>query len=341
MSGATEKATLTREPEQDNRLMTPGPDNRPVATDMKRATTVSVVIPAYNEKRNLARVVRQIMSEPWSATLILHEVLIINDCSDDGTPAIADGLAGEFERVRVIHHTVRSGKNAGMRTGVAASQSDVLIFVDADVSLGARCLTEVSQMLADDPSLMAASCIFESVAVRSWRERASRFQLLFVAELGRRGQGSLARVYAVRATVLRVFTLPDGTHDDLFIARWLLNHGHRFAVRTNAVAYIRSAVGLRDFAKQTVRSWRAGEALEQLLPPSPAAASPSMEARQLSCWKRARIQAFARAIMREPVGFPMYFVWRAIIALTPPTMWLSVVDHTKYDTSESTKDLGS
>jgi len=47
----------------------------------------------------------------------------------------------------------------------------------------------------------------------------------------------------------------------------------------------------------------------------------------------------ARAITREPLGFVLYVVWRGIIAATPTKMWLPVVDHSRYDTSASTKDV--
>ncbi len=315
-----------------------GPSQRAQRGAYRAGTTVSVVIPAYNEERNLARLVRQVMDEPWSETVALDAVIVVDDYSDDQTPAIADGLADAFERVRAIHHVERSGKNAGIRTGAAASASSIIVFVDADVSLGAHCLTRVVQRLADNPTLMAASCIGEPVPARSWRERASRFQLLYVAELSRRGQGTLNRVYAIRSALLKAIELPDGTYDDLYIARWLPNHDYRFAVQVNAMAYVRGAVGLRDFAKQTVRNWRAGETLERVLPPT-VSALPT-DPTKLKHWKQARTRALTRAIMREPVGFPLYLLWRMIAALMPTSYWLPTLDHSKHDVSQSTKDLG-
>lgn len=299
----------------------------------QQALSVTVVIPAYNEQANIARLVRQVLDEPWTTALSLQNVIVVDDCSDDGTSDVAQQLADEYDRVRVTRHRQRSGKNAGMRTGIAANEADVIVFVDADTSLASGCLTRMVQLLQDDPSLAGASCINAPLPARSWRERASRFQALLIAELRRYGHQSLARVYALRSSAIATLTLPDNIYDDLYIMRWLNNHGQRYAVRPDAVAYIRAATGLRDFAKQTVRTWRAVAALDDVLPRRAATATAPGGAPIM-------LRSVARAAALEPVGFLLYVLWRTIISVTPTSRWLPVVDHTRYDTSESTKDLG-
>lgn len=313
------------------RLVEQNTESRPLTPLSADKASVTVVIPAFNEQANIARLTQQIVSEPWRGAVALHEIIIVDDCSADKTPEIADELAHMHECVRVIHHARRGGKNAGMRTGLAACRSDIIAFVDSDVRLAPQCLTKTIKLLIDDPTLAGTSCLITPLPPRSWRERASRFQALLIAELRRHGQSSLARVYALRTEAIATLSLPDTIYDDLYIMRWLRSHGYRYDVCGDTTAFIRSAAGLRDFAKQTLRTWRAEQALEQVLPGDYVASGN----------RKAVVRAVARAAVKEPAGFMLYLLWRGLITLTPGTFWLPVVDHSRYDTSMSTKDLGA
>jgi len=291
--------------------------------------SITVVIPAYNEEANIVRLTRQVLAEPWDKTFILDKLLIVDDCSDDGTQEITRQLASEDDRVHVIRHIQRSGKNSCIRDGIAACSSDVITILDADITLGTGCVIRTLGLLVDNPSLMAASCVNEPLPAKTWRERASRFQAQLLAETSRIGGRSLLRVYAIRICAIHDLALPDTTHDDLYIPRWLHNRGYRYKVQPQAIAYMRSATGLRDFAKQTLRAWRAIEALEQVLPTT-------------QVYERGHgvtLRAIGRAVWREPLGFALYALWRVIIVLTPARFWLPVVDHTRHNTSRSTKAL--
>ena len=89
---------------------------------------LSVVIPAYNEERTLRHVVRKVLTLPG-----LHEIVIVNDASKDGTPQIADGLAAEFPQVHVYHHPANKGKTEALKTGFAKTTGALVIVQDADL----------------------------------------------------------------------------------------------------------------------------------------------------------------------------------------------------------------
>jgi len=295
--------------------------------------SVTVVIPAYNEEANIERLIQQVLDEPWSDSVVLDKLIVVDDCSDDDTPEIIRLLASKHDHLHIIRHEQRSGKNAGIRDGIAACRSDIIAILDADIGLRRGCVTNTVQLLADNSAFAAASCVNEPLQARTWRERASRFQALILTEGRRLGRASLLRVYAIRTVAIRDLVLPDTTHDDLYIPRWLRNHGYRYAVNPQAIAYTRSATGLRDFAKQTLRAWQALDALERVLPIT----HPIMVeygGRLLT------LRIIVRAIRREPLGFLLYVLWRGIVTATPTTLWLPTVEHTKHDQSASTKDLG-
>jgi glycosyltransferase involved in cell wall biosynthesis len=88
---------------------------------------LGVIIPAYNEERSLELIVRRVLQES-----LVQQVVIVDDCSTDGTLAAARRCAGD-PRVTVKNHTVNQGKGAAIRTGLAAINAPLVIIQDADL----------------------------------------------------------------------------------------------------------------------------------------------------------------------------------------------------------------
>lgn len=91
------------------------------------ASTLSVVIPAFNEEATLAEVVERVRALP-----VETEILIVDDGSRDRTGSIADDLASEHPNVRVFHQS-NAGKGAAVRRGIQAATGDVVVIQDADL----------------------------------------------------------------------------------------------------------------------------------------------------------------------------------------------------------------
>ena len=88
---------------------------------------LSVVIPVYNEERWLAELVRRVQ-----VVEIPKELILVNDKSTDGTPAILDQLEKQYDNVRVFHQPVNMGKGAALREGFKHCTGDLVIVQDAD-----------------------------------------------------------------------------------------------------------------------------------------------------------------------------------------------------------------
>jgi glycosyltransferase involved in cell wall biosynthesis len=88
---------------------------------------LSVVIPVYNEERWLAELVRRVQ-----AVDIPKELILINDFSTDGTPAILKQLEAQYANVRVFHQPKNMGKGAALREGFKHCTGDLVIVQDAD-----------------------------------------------------------------------------------------------------------------------------------------------------------------------------------------------------------------
>jgi glycosyltransferase involved in cell wall biosynthesis len=87
---------------------------------------LSVVMPVYNEARWISEIVRRVRDVP-----IPKELIIVDDCSTDGTRAILAELQGGD--VRVFYQAVNQGKGAALREGFRHATGDVVIVQDADL----------------------------------------------------------------------------------------------------------------------------------------------------------------------------------------------------------------
>jgi glycosyltransferase involved in cell wall biosynthesis len=89
---------------------------------------LTVIIPVYNEERTLEEIVRRVQEAPFP---LEKEILVVDDCSRDGTARILERIAGG--NVRVFRHEVNRGKGAAIRTAQAHVTGDLVIIQDADL----------------------------------------------------------------------------------------------------------------------------------------------------------------------------------------------------------------
>jgi glycosyltransferase involved in cell wall biosynthesis len=89
---------------------------------------LSIVIPCYNEVKTIAEIVRRVKAAPVKS----KEIIIVDDCSIDGTREL---IRNEIEPTvdKVIYHDVNQGKGAALRSGFQATTGDIVVVQDADL----------------------------------------------------------------------------------------------------------------------------------------------------------------------------------------------------------------
>jgi glycosyltransferase involved in cell wall biosynthesis len=87
---------------------------------------LSVVIPVYNEKTTIEELVDRV-----KAVKLHKEIIIVDDCSCDGTREIIRRLADDM--VSVVLHQRNMGKGAALRTGLRHATGDIVVIQDADL----------------------------------------------------------------------------------------------------------------------------------------------------------------------------------------------------------------
>ena len=88
---------------------------------------LSVVMPVYNEKNTVLKIIDKVLKLD-----IVKEIIVVEDCSDDGTRQLLRDTKFD-NRVRILFHDKNMGKGAAIRTGFKNLTGDVVVIQDADL----------------------------------------------------------------------------------------------------------------------------------------------------------------------------------------------------------------
>ena len=175
-------------------------------------TTLSVVIPAYNEEAGIQAVLRRVLdTRPRLAAEGLDlELIVVDDGSRDRTAEIVAATPG----ARLIRHRTNGGYGAALKTGFAAARGEWIGFLDADGTYPPEHFPELCRAaLAQDADIVIGSRMAGAASRMPFVRRVGNFIFARLVSLvsACRVTDSASGMRVFRKSILeRLYPLPDG-----------------------------------------------------------------------------------------------------------------------------------
>ncbi|WP_238412418.1 bifunctional glycosyltransferase family 2/GtrA family protein [Saccharothrix deserti] len=169
-------------------------------------TVLDVVVPVYNEERDLAPCVRKLHADLTQTFPYTFRITIANNASTDGTRAVADELAHELPGVAAVH-LEEKGRGRALKAVWAASDAAVLAYMDVDLSTDLAALAPlVASLISGHSDLAIGSRLARGARVVRGpkREFISRcYNLILRGTLATRFTDAQCGFKAIRADIAR------------------------------------------------------------------------------------------------------------------------------------------
>lgn len=227
---------------------------------------LSVVLPAFNERDNLAPLLDELRSTLGDRR---YEIIAVDDGSTDGSLAELARLRRGLPALRVIALAARSGQSAALVAGWDAARGDVVVMLDADGQNDPADIPALLERLAADPGLAAAVGYRVRRRDTAWKQLQSRVANAVRIWITRdRVRDTGCSLKAARAPVLRSLPRFDGMHRFLStlirltggaVVEVPVSHRSRrfgeskYTAANRAVGALRDAFGVRWLVRRSLR----------------------------------------------------------------------------------------
>jgi glycosyltransferase involved in cell wall biosynthesis len=115
----------------------------------KSALSLSVIVPVYNERYLVAFSLKRLL-ELKSEFISSMQVIIVDDCSRDGSYEVLKSFAALDKRIVLTRHETNRGKGAAIRTGLALAENDVTIIHDADLEYNPEDISSLMRVFVEE-----------------------------------------------------------------------------------------------------------------------------------------------------------------------------------------------
>ncbi len=110
---------------------------------------ISVVIPMYNEEKGAEKCVRT-LDKYLSEHFEKYEIVTVNDGSRDSTESILFSLKETFPCHAPVSYKDNRGKGCAVRTGIAASKGDIVLYTDCDLAYGCEVIADMTEKIGEN-----------------------------------------------------------------------------------------------------------------------------------------------------------------------------------------------
>lgn len=217
--------------------------------------TVSVVIPAYNEEKQIAGAIDAVLAQDYPANLL--QILVLSDASTDATDEVVRGYASRG--VELLRMPRRSGKTKAENAASAHLRGEIILNTDASIRLHSAAVGQLVVHMAD-PSVGVASG--RDVSISAAREGANLTEAGYIGyEMGIRALesrtggivGASGSCYAIRAELHRL-PIREDLSRDFSAALTARENGLRSVSVDDAICFVTRTSSLAGEYRRKVRT---------------------------------------------------------------------------------------
>lgn len=233
--------------------------------------TVTVVIPAMNEEKNIAAVIRSVLSQE-ELSFRLKEILVVSDGSTDRTVEIARSI--NDRRITVIEHKQRLGKPARLNEMYDRVETDILVQLDADIVFEhISGLAALIATLNEGENIQLAGGANKPLPGETYIEKAINVSVdAYISTYLQYKNGNIiysssGKILSLKKKLYKELRIPDNMiADDRFTYLFCVNNGYSYRYVPGARVLYRSPQVLADHISQNTRYVGDRELLLQYFP---------------------------------------------------------------------------
>ncbi len=125
--------------------------------------SLSIIIPVFNEKNTIKTILEKVLK----FKSLEKEVIIVDDCSNDGTTEIIKNLENANTEIIFVKHTKNQGKGAAIKTGLSVAKNELILIQDADLEYDPSDYDELLKpLLSNDADVVFGSRFLGGGTVR-------------------------------------------------------------------------------------------------------------------------------------------------------------------------------
>lgn len=232
-----------------------------------KITSLTIGIPAYNEGKNLLRLIGSLLDQDYSG-LRLDNIIISSDGSTDSTAKVIRSL--KYPKLKLFDNSDRKGKSRGLNQIIKNTNSDILVLLDADIEIKDRNLMKklILPIINNSVQLTSGS-LKESQALTFMGKTISLSMQLKGNIFNNFNSGNnLYNCHGpVRAMSKKLYSkiiFPSLAGDDMYTYLYCIKKGFTFFYVRNAQVFYQAPENYADHGGQSIRFFKSLKSYENM-----------------------------------------------------------------------------